>query len=146
MIKVSIDPRVYKDYHGLLRAACDWLRETQRIPHRLNVTLFTDKNMREFVRLVDYPEKNALGIFFLNSRDIIIRQRRYENVKVVKDGRKFKHRLDRFLYVIMHEFAHYEQFRDGKELSHRNIESRGMHLVRQFKDYWHEQCSLLHSA
>ncbi len=134
MISVSVDPRIYKEYHGLLLAACDWLKETQYIPHNLHVTLFTNKNMRKFVRMIDYHEKTALGIFFLHTRDIIIRQRRYENVQVVKDGRKFRHRLDKFLYVIMHEFAHYEQFRDGRELNHRNIESRGMHLVRQFKE------------
>ncbi len=136
MIKLSIDRRVNRTYNGLLQAACQWLKETQSIPHQLKVTFFTDKNMREFVRAIDYPEKHALGIFFLHTRDIIIRNRNYKKIKVLRNGRQYRHELDTFLYVLMHEFVHYEQCRDKKSLNHRNVESRAKNLVRQFKCYF----------
>jgi len=137
MLSIQVDKGVYEKYNGLVHAAGDWLRQTQKIPHKLKITFFTDKNMRSFLKQLKYPNpQRVLGLFFRDTRDIILRQRRYSHIGVLNNGREYKSSMDKLLYILMHEFVHYEQFREGREINHQNVESRAKHLVRQFKDYW----------
>jgi hypothetical protein len=134
MIKLHVEKGVFKVYNGLAKAACDWLQKTQRIPHKLEV-LFITRRLAMKLRWSKRLGSDAVG-YFSPERPvgILLRQRRFSECHFKMSGRQFRHPLDKVLYTIMHEFVHYEQFRDKKPINHRNVESRAKHLMRQFKE------------
>jgi hypothetical protein len=132
MIKLTVEEGVYDIYNGLASAACRWLNKKFPVRHNVKMWLVTSKFFKEYFK--EYPSK-TVGLYF-PQKLIVISQAKYSKARVLAYGRQYKSAYDAFLYVIMHEFCHYEQDRDGKNLTHRGVVSRGKKLVKEFKKDW----------
>jgi|WetSurMetagenome_2_1015567.scaffolds.fasta_scaffold45565_2 hypothetical protein len=125
MIKLTVEEGVYKRYNTLASVACLWLNKNFNIPHKLKLCIYPNFLFYKVFR----KHRKSSGLYF--SKFIVVRQQNYSKWKI--NGAKYRHNYDTFIYLIMHEFCHYEEERDHKTCRHREICSRGRKLVKAFK-------------
>lgn len=130
VVEARFQPGVDPTYHGFAIAVGKWLRDTQKIKH--NLLIFVTKEQPGSVLWNGHDDQVG---YFVPVHCIILVQHFHKKFR----GLTFQQRLDEFIVTIMHEFCHYEQYRDKKSPGHRNVERRAYSLARKFRDDFHEK-------
>lgn len=134
VVEARFQPGVDPTYHGFAIAVGEWLRDTQKIKHDLLIFVTKDQPGN----VMWHGDEEQIG-YFVPNHCIIFVQHFYKKFR----GLTFHQRLDEFIVTIMHEFCHYEQYRDKKPFGHRNVERRAYSLAQKFRNDFHARCQIV---
>jgi hypothetical protein len=115
---------------------CDWLGSGVREDHYLTFTLINTNAIQDpgsektcFGAFVWHDDARILQIFVAVNAHFLNHSERKADIDAM-EGDRLRH----VLFVAAHEFAHYEQLRDGKKIQERGVKVRAENLVNTFLD------------
>jgi len=119
-VRLTVNRGVAKDVGRRLRAFVEALIEVIEIRHRLMVSIVPG-----VVVCHGKSKTSGFGVFdSVNIRIFIA------GIPLPRSEMTRAEWIRNAKHTIAHEFAHYEQFRDGRRLTERGVESRARKLVR----------------
>lgn len=124
-ITTKFESKVRADVRRAVRSALAAL--TAHVPVRHKLTVHVVPNPSVTFAKAGASRGFGFGVFIPKPRRIVLAAGLADIVKPRRDG------LKAVVETLCHELVHYEQFRDGRPLNHRNVGRRTQTLVKWAK-------------
>lgn len=130
-VTIRFDRGVPADVKAKLLDTLAGLRRLIPVQHMLRIRVVPNPAVSCVTKRGGPPDGVGFGVFVPHLRQIVVASGLAREVQ--RGGSSRKDGLRAIAETLCHEFVHYEQFRDGKPLTDRNVERRAAALLRRIE-------------